>query len=62
MISGPQPLHERATREQVARVLVGFRAGLNEASNMPVLILWALPAVVVIGGVGYFLVHAPSCS
>jgi len=25
--------------------------------KMPVLILWAVPAVVVVGGVGYFLVH-----
>jgi len=24
---------------------------------MPVLILWAVPAVLVVGGVGYFLVH-----
>jgi len=25
--------------------------------KMPVLILWAVPAVLVVGGVGYFLVH-----
>jgi hypothetical protein len=25
---------------------------------MPVLIMWAVPAVIVIGGVGYFLVRA----
>jgi len=24
---------------------------------MPVLILWAVPAVLIVGGVGYFLVH-----
>jgi hypothetical protein len=30
----------------------------NEEADMPVLILWAVPAVVVIGGVGYFLVRA----
>jgi hypothetical protein len=29
-----------------------------EESAMPVLIMWAVPAVVVIGGVGYFLVRA----
>jgi hypothetical protein len=32
--------------------------GQREESVMPVLILWAVPAVIVIGGVGYFLVHA----
>jgi hypothetical protein len=30
----------------------------NEEANMPVLILWAVPAIVVIGGVGYYLVRA----
>ncbi len=25
---------------------------------MPVLILWAVPAVIVVGGVRYYLVHA----
>jgi len=25
--------------------------------KMPVLILWAVPAVLVVGGVGYWLVH-----
>jgi hypothetical protein len=25
--------------------------------KIPVLILWAVPAVLVVGGVGYFLVH-----
>lgn len=29
-----------------------------EETSMPVLILWAVPAVVVIGGVGYYLVRA----
>jgi hypothetical protein len=29
-----------------------------EESAMPVLIMWAVPAVIVIGGVGYFLVRA----
>jgi hypothetical protein len=30
----------------------------TEEANMPVLLLWAVPAVVVIGGVGYYLVRA----
>jgi hypothetical protein len=25
--------------------------------KMPVILLWGLPAIVVIGGVGYYLVH-----
>lgn len=42
----------------------GNRAGLgrrgqmaNEESDMPVLLLWAVPAVIFVGGVGYFLVR-----
>ena len=30
----------------------------NEEENMPVLFLWAVPAVIVVGGVGYYLVRA----
>jgi hypothetical protein len=26
--------------------------------QMPVLLLWGIPAVIFVGGVGYFLVHA----
>lgn len=29
----------------------------QEETNMPVLLLWAVPAVIVIGGAGYWLVH-----
>jgi len=29
----------------------------EEKLIMPVLILWAVPAVIIVGGVGYFLVH-----
>jgi hypothetical protein len=29
----------------------------TEETNMPVLLLWAVPAVIVIGGAGYWLVH-----
>jgi len=32
-------------------------AGYQEEAVMPVLVMWAIPAVVVIGGAGYFLVH-----
>ena len=30
----------------------------TEELNMPVLLLWAVPAVIVVGGVGYYLVRA----
>ena len=30
----------------------------DEESKMPVLLLWAVPAVIVVGGVGYYLVRA----
>jgi hypothetical protein len=30
----------------------------EEESKMPVLLLWAVPAVIVVGGVGYYLVRA----
>jgi hypothetical protein len=33
------------------------RARSNRRVVMPVLVMWAVPAVIVIGGVGYFLVH-----
>ena len=29
----------------------------NEEANMPVLLLWAVPAVIVVGGVGYYLIR-----
>jgi hypothetical protein len=32
--------------------------GKHEERAMPVLLLWAVPAVIFVGGVGYFLVHA----
>jgi hypothetical protein len=35
-----------------------FSAGLLEERVMPVLILWAVPAVIFVGGVGYFLLRA----
>jgi len=30
---------------------------LLEEKTMPLLLLWAVPAVIVIGGAGYYLVH-----
>jgi hypothetical protein len=32
--------------------------GNMRRSVMPVLLLWAVPAVIVVGGVGYYLVRA----
>jgi hypothetical protein len=32
--------------------------GATEERVMPVLFLWAVPAVIFVGGVGYLLVHA----
>jgi hypothetical protein len=29
----------------------------TEEEKMPVLLLWAVPAIIVIGGAGYYLVH-----
>jgi hypothetical protein len=43
-------------REQVAICDVGNR-GQNEEALMPVLLLWAVPAVIVVGSVGYYLVR-----
>ena len=35
-----------------------FYVGKHEERAMPILLLWAVPAVIFVGGVGYFLVHA----
>ena len=46
-------------REQVALDLrLWIRAVDENAACMPVLLLWAVPAVTVVGGVGYYLVGA----
>jgi hypothetical protein len=46
-------------REQVAIDLrLMMRVADEEEMYMPVLLLWAVPAVIVVGGVGYYLVHA----
>lgn len=31
--------------------------GQAEEASMPVLLLWAVPAVIVVGGAGYWLIH-----
>jgi predicted membrane protein len=34
-----------------------MRAADKEEAYMPVLLLWAVPAVIVVGGVGYYFVR-----
>jgi hypothetical protein len=34
-----------------------FSVGQAEEAFMPVLLLWAVPAVIVVGGAGYWLIH-----
>ena len=34
-----------------------FNVGEAEEAFMPVLLLWAVPAVIVVGGAGYWLIH-----
>jgi len=48
------------SREQLAiRLHLSSEANANEEeASMPVLLLWAVPAVIVVGGVGYYLVRA----
>jgi hypothetical protein len=43
------------TRAKLSRYLGSVK--YQEEAVMPVLVMWAIPAVVVIGGVGYWLVH-----
>jgi hypothetical protein len=47
-----------AFREQVAMAARYIVVGKSEERTMPVLLLWGIPAVIFVGGVGYFLVHA----
>jgi hypothetical protein len=32
--------------------------GYERRNIMPVILLWGIPAIIFVGGVGYFLVHA----
>jgi hypothetical protein len=52
------PGHQNAFREQVAMTARYIVVGKREERTMPVLLLWGIPAVIFVGGVGYFLVHA----
>jgi hypothetical protein len=49
---------ENQTGGELAAPGLRFPSWATEESNMPVLLLWAVPAVIVVGGVGYYLVHA----
>jgi hypothetical protein len=51
----PTELRRTGTRPRLRRYLRSV--AYQEEAVMPVLVMWAIPAVVVIGGVGYFLVH-----
>ena len=48
-----------ANREQLALPGRFLSEGKRqrEERTMPILVMWAVPAVIVIGGVGYWLVH-----
>jgi hypothetical protein len=37
--------------------LLSWDAANAEEAVMPVLLLWAVPAVIVVGGAGYWLIH-----
>jgi hypothetical protein len=45
-------------REQVASLRRFLVAGNEEEAHMPVLLLWAVPTVIVVGGVGYYFLRA----
>jgi hypothetical protein len=52
----PQRRFQLPRREQVAMGSV-IPSHKPEERIMPVLLLWAVPAVIVIGGAGYWIVH-----
>jgi hypothetical protein len=47
----------KTDREQLAMPKRFVGEGKREERIMPILVMWAVPAVIVIGGVGYWLVH-----
>jgi hypothetical protein len=53
----PRETHDIGNKWQLTCVC-WMRAANEEETYMPVLLLWAVPAVIVVGGVGYYLVHA----
>jgi len=55
---GKASCHGELQREQVAIGLrLPSRAANEEEAYMPVLLLWAVPTVIVIGGVGYYFLR-----
>jgi hypothetical protein len=50
-----------AIRRRSGTIGKGFaficRGQKREERTMPILLLWAVPAVIVVGGAGYWLVH-----
>jgi hypothetical protein len=54
--SSQGPAKPTGNNWQWTRVL-SFEGNDQQESVMPVLVMWAVPAVIVIGGVGYWLVH-----
>jgi hypothetical protein len=58
MLAAGSPIatFSRKWREHLVAVSIVLSLKLEER-KMPVILLWGLPAIVVIGGVGYYLVH-----
>jgi hypothetical protein len=50
------PVYPDLDRDKWQFDLLFFRSSMEE-TIMPVLLIWAVPAVIVIGGAGYWLVH-----
>jgi hypothetical protein len=50
------PIYPDLDRDKWQFDLLFFRSSMEE-TIMPVLLIWAVPAVIVIGGAGYWLVH-----
>jgi hypothetical protein len=54
--NGKLPLYPDMAREQSAIRRIIWLSN-KRRGKMPVLLLWAVPAVIIIGGTGYWLVH-----
>jgi hypothetical protein len=48
------PVYQTGNNRQFVKLSEGTK---REERNHPVLLLWAVPAVIVVGGAGYWLVH-----
>ena len=61
---GPSLFSRTSRRSRMGRGTSGslspfaHRGQDEEEATMPVILLWAVPAVIVVGGVGYYLVRA----